>query len=101
MFKKVLGPLLLILMILNISIPLKVIEMAHFDVTESVNISDFDDFDKDPSDDETDEGTLEVELFFISSILDLPIFFATLNNFGILSEFISSYIQKLIVPPSI
>lgn len=91
-------------MILNILIPLKIIEMAQFNLTESVSISDFSDFsdfDKDPSDDESDERNLEVEFYFISSILDLPILLTSLTHFGILFTFISSYIQKLFVPPSI
>ena len=89
-------------LVFQISIPSSVIEFNKLSPDTVTDLSDFNDSNEDPSDDTSDDNNFEVIEVLYSLVNRGPIVsFLPIFHVGDLHTFISSYVDKRFIPPSL
>lgn len=89
-----------LIMLISIAMPASIVEFATIDSQEFVKLSDFNDTDGDPSDDNSEEGSLEAEVLYVSQDHGIQVRVARILPHIELPNYTSSYHLKLFIPPS-
>lgn len=100
MLHKVFTFTILILVVANVSIPVKAIKFGQVGNSQPLTFDDFTDSD-DPADNEDTDGLVEVEIHYVLSDLGIKIKRIKQIHIGEFHTFISSYVLKLFIPPSL
>lgn len=89
-------------LVFQISIPTSVLEINKLSIDTVTDLADFNDSDEDPSDDTSEESNFEVvEVLYSLINHGLDIKLSPIIHVGELPSFISSYIEKRFIPPSL